>query len=124
MPLTIDSPHRAPPADNPAAVRAMDDAKAAEVAAAPQESYWAQAWSVATSDQISLVAAGCAFYAMLALFPAISLCIAFYGVWFNLDTIEPFPEVTVNHLANFTCRYALPPVPFPTPSGAPTLLHA
>ena len=41
----------------------------------------------------------------------------------NLDTIEPFPEVTVNHLANFTCRYALPPVPFPTPSGAPTLLH-
>ncbi|MDB5380088.1 MAG: ribonuclease [Rubritepida sp.] len=94
-PLTIDSPHNAPPADNPAtvkapaAVKAMDAAKAAAIAAAPQDSYWAQAWSVATSDQISLVAAGCAFYAMLALFPAISLCIAFYGVWFNLDTVEP-----------------------------------
>jgi membrane protein len=36
-----------------------------------------------------LVSAGCAFYAMLALFPAISLCITFYGIWFDLTTIEP-----------------------------------
>ncbi len=64
-----------------------------ETAAAPRQGYWAQAYSVATSDQISLVAAGCAFYAMLALFPALSLCIAFYGVWFNLDTVEPQLEV-------------------------------
>ncbi len=87
-PLPLASLDGAPPAEHHAAVKAIEAIKAAEVAAAPQ-SYWAQAWSVATSDQISLVAAGCAFYAMLALFPAISLCIAFYGVWFNLDTIEP-----------------------------------
>lgn len=60
-----------------------------EAAAPPSGNYWVQAWSVATSDQIGLVAAGCAFYAMLALFPAISLCIAVYGVWFDLNTIEP-----------------------------------
>ena len=27
----------------------------------------------------------------------------------NLGTIEPYPEVTVNHIVNFTCRYALAP---------------
>lgn len=52
-------------------------------------SLWKYAWNVAASDQISLVAAGCAFYAMLALFPALSLCITFYGLWFDLSTIEP-----------------------------------
>nr|WP_314072758.1 YihY/virulence factor BrkB family protein [uncultured Roseococcus sp.] len=67
--------------------------KSVGTVAKPAQSYWAQAYTVATSDQISLVAAGCAFYAMLALFPAISLCIAFYGVWFNLDTVEPQLEV-------------------------------
>lgn len=51
--------------------------------------FWKHAWSVAASDQISLVSAGCAFYAMLALFPALSLCITFYGMWFDLRTIEP-----------------------------------
>jgi membrane protein len=50
---------------------------------------WRQAWEVASSDQISLVAAGCAFYAMLALFPALSLVISFYGIWFDVQTIEP-----------------------------------
>lgn len=51
--------------------------------------FWKHAWSVAASDQISLISAGCAFYAMLALFPALSLCITFYGLWFDLRTIEP-----------------------------------
>ncbi|WP_164867969.1 YihY/virulence factor BrkB family protein [Rhodovarius crocodyli] len=50
---------------------------------------WLQAWNVATSDQISLVAAGCAFYAMLAIFPALSLAISIYGIGFDLNTIEP-----------------------------------
>lgn len=89
MPLSLDSLNDAPSAEKATAERAVKAVKAAEVAAAPQENYWLQAWSVATSDQISLVAAGCAFYAMLALFPAISLCIAFYGVWFDLDSVEP-----------------------------------
>jgi membrane protein len=80
----------------------------AQRAEAPPVGHWMQAWTVATSDQISLVAAGCAFYAMLALFPAISLCIAFYGLWFNLDTIEPqlavlqrlLPEDSYDLIAN------------------------
>jgi len=55
----------------------------------PRLRTWRKALDVATSDQISLVSAGCAFYAMLALFPAISLCISFYGLWFDLRTIEP-----------------------------------
>jgi len=49
----------------------------------------AETWAVLTSDQISLVSAGCAFYALFALFPALSLTISFYGLWFDLDTIEP-----------------------------------
>lgn len=88
-PLSLDSLDDVPPAKHDAAVKAIKALKDAEVAAASRENYWVQAWSVATGDQISLVAAGCAFYAMLALFPAISLCIAFYGVWFDLDTVEP-----------------------------------
>ncbi len=50
---------------------------------------WAQAWAAATGDQISVVSAGCAFYAMLALFPALSLSIALYGVVFDPATVEP-----------------------------------
>jgi membrane protein len=41
------------------------------------------------SDRISLVAAGCAFYATLALFPAITMLISIYGLMFNPDSIEP-----------------------------------
>ncbi|MFM2147895.1 MAG: hypothetical protein RLZZ187_201 [Pseudomonadota bacterium] len=48
-----------------------------------------RALAVATSDRISLVSAGCAFYAMLALFPAISLCISLYGLVFDVAMVEP-----------------------------------
>ncbi|MBV8578990.1 MAG: YihY/virulence factor BrkB family protein [Acetobacteraceae bacterium] len=41
------------------------------------------------SDRISLVAAGCAFYATLALFPAISMLIFIYGLVFDPVTVEP-----------------------------------
>jgi membrane protein len=51
--------------------------------------YVRQAVAVATSTQISLVSAGCAFYAMLALFPAISLLVALYGLMFDPATVEP-----------------------------------
>jgi membrane protein len=43
----------------------------------------------AASDRISLVAAGCAFYAMLSLFPAMSLLISLYGLMFDPVTVEP-----------------------------------
>ncbi len=41
------------------------------------------------TDRISLVAAGCAFYATLALFPAISMIISIYGLVFDPATVEP-----------------------------------
>jgi membrane protein len=41
------------------------------------------------SDRVSLVAAGCAFYATLALFPAISMLVFIYGLVFDPATVEP-----------------------------------
>jgi membrane protein len=41
------------------------------------------------TDRVSLVAAGCAFYATLALFPAISMVIALYGLLFDPQTVVP-----------------------------------
>jgi membrane protein len=41
------------------------------------------------TDRVSLVAAGCAFYATLALFPVISMVISIYGLVFNPATVEP-----------------------------------
>ena len=40
-------------------------------------------------DQVGLVAAGCAFYATLALFPAITMLIFIYGLAFDPTTVEP-----------------------------------
>jgi hypothetical protein len=54
----------------------------------PRPGVWGRAFTVATSDQISLTSAGCAFYAMLALFPALSLAISLYGLVFDPVTIE------------------------------------
>ncbi len=45
------------------------------------------------TDRVSLVAAGCAFYATLALFPAISMLISVYGLLFDPATVEPQLEV-------------------------------
>lgn len=41
------------------------------------------------SGEMSLVAAGCAFYATLSLFPAITALISLYGLAFNPITVEP-----------------------------------
>ncbi len=41
------------------------------------------------SQRVSLVAAGCAFYATLALFPAITMLISLYGLVYNPDTVQP-----------------------------------
>jgi len=41
------------------------------------------------TDRISLVAAGCAFYATLALFPAISMLVSIYGLVFDPATVGP-----------------------------------
>ena len=41
------------------------------------------------TDRVALVAAGCAFYATLALFPAISMLISVYGLAFDRQTVLP-----------------------------------
>lgn len=41
------------------------------------------------SDYMSLNAAGCAFYATLALFPAVTMLISIYGMVFDPVTVEP-----------------------------------
>jgi membrane protein len=56
---------------------------------APSKALWRGVLDTATSDRISLVAAGCAFYAMLALFPALSLVISLYGLFFDVATVQP-----------------------------------
>jgi len=55
------------------------------------------------SDRISLVAAGCAFYGTLALFPAISMLVSIYGLAFDPVSVEP-------HLV--LLRNLLPPLAF------------
>jgi len=40
-------------------------------------------------QRVSLVAAGCAFYATLALFPTITMLISLYGLVFDPDTVQP-----------------------------------
>ncbi len=41
------------------------------------------------SDRVGLVAAGCAFWATLALFPAISMVVSLYGLVFDPAAVEP-----------------------------------
>lgn len=48
-----------------------------------------QTAQVMVSDRVSLSAAGCAFYATLALFPAITMLVFIYGLVFDPHTVEP-----------------------------------
>lgn len=54
---------------------------------------WRRVVAAATSDRIALVAAGCAFYAMLALFPALSLSVSLYGLFFDVAAVAPQLDV-------------------------------
>jgi membrane protein len=47
------------------------------------------AGTATASQRVSLVAAGCAFYATLALFPTITMLISLYGLVFNPATVQP-----------------------------------
>src|SRR6476660_5625468 len=49
----------------------------------PLRGWWQIAervWSESNRDNLSVVAAGCAFYALLAIFPALSALISLYGL--------------------------------------------
>lgn len=79
-----------------AEVRAPDAAELGRRAENPIQIPW-KGWKAVlvrtarqmVSDRASLVAAGCAFYATLALFPAISMLVFIYGLVFDPITVEP-----------------------------------
>ncbi|MGZ5917911.1 MAG: YihY/virulence factor BrkB family protein [Methyloceanibacter sp.] len=55
----------------------------------PLRGWWQVAervWSEAGRDNLSVVAAGCAFYALFAIFPALSAIVSLYGLTFNPAT--------------------------------------
>ncbi len=76
--------------------RRPDAARLGRLARAPMDIPWS-GWKqviVRTArevitDRISLSAAGCAFYATLALFPAISMLVSIYGLAFDPATVGP-----------------------------------
>jgi membrane protein len=67
----------------------------------PHASWWTLALRTihaSTSDHVSLAAAGCAFYATLSLFPAISMLISVYGLLFDPGSVVPQLAVLQNLL--------------------------
>jgi membrane protein len=57
----------------------------------PARGWWEvlkRVWAETTSDQMSMMAASCAFYAMLALFPALSILISLYGLVLDPASVE------------------------------------
>ena len=71
----------------------MDTAPISGTASLPVETALARGWSLgalreAVTDQVALAAAGCGFYATLALFPAISMLISVYGLVFDVASVE------------------------------------
>lgn len=54
--------------------------------------------TVSGDSQTSLSAAGCAFFATLSLFPALTASISIYGLAFDLQTVEPQLHVLKNLL--------------------------
>jgi membrane protein len=61
-----------------------------------------------SSQRVSLAAAGCAFYATLALFPAITMLISLYGLAYDPDTVQP----QLHYLRHF-----MPPAAYSLISG-------
>jgi membrane protein len=57
----------------------------------PLRGWWQVAkrvWSKSSRDNLSVVAAGCAFYALFAIFPALSALISLYGLTADPTTVE------------------------------------
>jgi len=57
----------------------------------PLKGWWQIAqrvWSESARDNLSVIAAGCAFYALFAVFPALSALIALYGLTTNPASVE------------------------------------
>jgi len=58
----------------------------------PLKGWWQVAqrvWTESNRDNLSVVAAGCAFFALAAIFPALSALISLYGLTADPATVEP-----------------------------------
>ena len=70
----------------------------------PLKGWWQVAqrvWSESDRDNLSVVAAGCAFFALAAIFPALSALISLYGLTADPATVE-------QHFRMLEFRAALP----------------
>ncbi len=83
-------------ANSEAVLHAPDAAALGRQAGSPTQIPWrgwrrvlSRTFREIISDRLSLVSAGCAFYATLALFPAISMLVSIYGLAFDPVTVEP-----------------------------------
>ena len=57
----------------------------------PLKGWWQVAervWTESNRDNLSVVAAGCAFFALFAIFPALSALISLYGLTADPKTVE------------------------------------
>ena len=57
----------------------------------PLRGWWQvvqRVWTESGRDNLSVVSAGCAFYALFAIFPALSALISLYGLTANPATVE------------------------------------
>jgi len=62
----------------------------------PMRGWWSvlrRVWREAASDNISMSAASCGFFALLAMFPALSVLISLYGLAFDPASVERQLEV-------------------------------
>lgn len=119
MTTSLVNPDQPPPRDD--AAEQIDALKVAAEpaahalgrhAATPAEIPW-RGWKAVLrrvavemmTDRIGLVAAGCAFYATLSLFPALSMLISIYGLVFAPATVEP--QLAVLHSVLPSAVYTL-----------------
>ena len=57
----------------------------------PLKGWWQvlqRVWAESSRDNLSMIAAGCAFYALFAIFPTLSALISFYGLTADPATVE------------------------------------
>ena len=102
---TVERDHTASGAEAEAVARSPKAKRLGRQADTPGQIPWPGWWAVirrttreAISDRISLISAGCAFWATLALFPAISMLIFIYGLAFDPATVEPQLQVIARFL--------------------------
>ena len=78
----------AEPHDTPKPDAVSDADRPTEI---PSHGWWEvlkRVWDEVGRDNMSIIAAGCGFYALLALFPAITALVAIYGIVADPGTIE------------------------------------